>query len=247
MPRAQDLLEAFELHDAGGIRKALAGGVSPVKPIGSKRPVDILIEMYTRSRRFADCLRTMLAAGAMVGDELLECVLLDDAEPLRRLLAARPDEVHRRLTFVNAYTCCRNVTALHVAAEFNATGCAQALLDAGADVNACAGVDRDGFGGQSPIFHAVNSNQNYCRPVMELLAQSGADLGLRLKGLRWGEGMDWETLLLDVTLFSYAQSGSYRQFHREERDIYANLAYLYEKRYGSSLTLRNVPNKYLAT
>ena len=35
--------------------------------------------------------------------------------------------------------------------------------------DAWADVDGDGLGGQSPLFHAVNCNQNHCRPVMELL------------------------------------------------------------------------------
>ena len=68
---------------------------------------------------------------------------------------------------------------------------------------------------------------------------------VRLKGLKWGEGFDWETLLFDVTVFSYAQCGLYRQFHRDERDIYGNLALMYERRYGSVAPIRNVPNKYL--
>jgi hypothetical protein len=112
-------------------------------------------------------------------------------------------------------------------------------------VNARAAVDENGLGGQTPLFHTVNSNQNYCRPMLEVLSEAGADLEVRLKGLVWGDTMDWETVLFDVTVFSYAQCGLYRQFHREERDIYSNLAYLYKKRYGAEAPVRNVPNKYL--
>jgi hypothetical protein len=82
---------------------------------------------------------------------------------------------------------------------------------------------------------------------MELLVNAGADLDVRLKGLVWGKTMPWETVLFDVTLFSYAQSGLYRQFHRDEKDVYSNLNYLYQKRYGAAAPLRNVPNKYLAS
>lgn len=63
-----DLLEAFELHSPTGIRKVLATGASPVGLINGKRPVDILIEMYTRSSKFAECLQVMLDAGATIGD-----------------------------------------------------------------------------------------------------------------------------------------------------------------------------------
>ena len=78
MSLESDLLEAFELHSPAGIRKVLTAGASPVDLIKGKRPIDILIEMYTRSSKFAECLRVMLEAGATVGDPLLKAVLLDD-------------------------------------------------------------------------------------------------------------------------------------------------------------------------
>ncbi|MFM2123577.1 MAG: hypothetical protein RL328_28 [Acidobacteriota bacterium] len=239
MSLEDDLLEAFELHSPAGIRKALKRGLSPIARLRGKTPVEHLIEMYTRSPKFAECLRVLLDAGAEIGDSLLRAVLLDDADGLPT------DEVNRALDVVSAYTCCRGVTALHLCAEFNSVRCARALLAAGADVNARAALDADGFGGQPPIFHAVNSNGNYCRPMLELLVDAGADLEARLKGLKWGEGFDWETVLFDVTVFSYAQCGLYKQFHRDERDIYGNLALMYERRYGSVAPIRNVPNKYL--
>ena len=123
--------------------------------------------------------------------------------------------------------------------------CAAVLLEAGADVNARADFDSHGLGGQTPIFHSVNSIFNYCRPVMELLVESGADLDIRVKSLLWGESFDWETVVFDVTPLSYAQCGLYKQFHRAEGDVYGNIAYLHAKRYGASPALRNVPNKYL--
>ena len=80
---------------------------------------------------------------------------------------------------------------------------------------------------------------------MELLTEAGADLGLRLKGLLWGCGFEWETCVFDVTPISYAQCGLYFQFHRPERQVYSNIDYLYRKRYGSAPKISNVPNKYL--
>ena len=123
--------------------------------------------------------------------------------------------------------------------------CAALLLEAGADVNARADVDAEGLGGQTPLFHAVNSNQNHCRPVMEMLVDAGADLDVRVKGVVWGESMDWETVVFDVTPISYAQCGLYRQFHRREVDIFSNIAYMQRKRDGVEARARNVPNRYL--
>lgn len=240
-----DLLGAFEVHSSEGIEKALADGDSPVALIKGRKPIDHLIEAYLRSSRFADCLRVMLNAGAAIDDPLLEAVLLDDASRLRRLVTESPQRLHHKMDLLCAFTSCRAVTALHVCAEFNCVDCARVLIESGADVNAVAPCDSNGMGGQTPIFHAVNSILNYCRPMMELLVEAGADLQVEVKSLLWGESMSWETVLYDVTPVSYAQCGLYRQFHRREEDVYSNLQYLYRSKYGSEAAFRNVPNKYL--
>ena len=81
------------------------------------------------------------------------------------------------------------MSALHICAEFNSVRCARALLENGADANARADQDSDGIGGHTPIFHAVNSIFNYCRPALEILADAGADLDIRVIALLWGESM----------------------------------------------------------
>jgi ankyrin repeat protein len=115
----------------------------------------------------------MLNAGAVIDDPLLEAVLLDDASTLRRLVTEFPQRLHQKVDLPGAFTSCRGVTALHVGAEFNCVDCARVLIESGADVNAVALCDSDGMGGQTPIFYAVNSSLNYCRPMMELLVEAG--------------------------------------------------------------------------
>lgn len=244
MPTGADLLGEFEEHSPEGIRALLAAGASATEPIYGKRPIDCLIEMYLRSPRFAECIKVMLDAGATL-DPLLRALLLDDHAALRGLLAESGELLRRKLNPLCAFTSCRGVTALHICAEFNCTRCAEALLNAGADVNAAADVDETGMGGQTPIFHAVNTIFNYSRPVMEILVNAGARLDTRVRSLLWGESMSWETVVYDITPISYAQCGLYRQFHRREEDVYDNIAYLYRKRFASEPSIRNVPNKYL--
>src|SRR5687768_1539733 len=223
MSATDDLLVGFELHDSQRIRAALDAGASATAPVNGKRPIDWLISMYTRSPNFAACLRVMLAAGASVGNELVEATLLDDDETLRMIVQQDPQRLQQRVTVESAYTSLRGVSALHVCAEFNSVRCAKVLLDAGVDVNDRAEVDGDGLGGHTPLFHTVNSNRNYCRPMMDLLLDAGGDVDVRLRGLVWGEGLEWETVVFDVTPISYAQCGLYRQFHRDEKDIYDNI------------------------
>ncbi len=245
MSTEADLLGAFEEHSPDGIRDLLAAGVSATEPIKGKRPIDCLIEMYLRSPRFAECLQVLLDAGATISDPLLQVILLDDDTGLRGLLARSKETLKQTLSPLCAFTSCRGVTALHICAEFNSIRCAHVLLENGADVNARASQDAEGIGGHTPLFHAVNSIFNYCRPAMEILVDAGADLDVRVKSLLWGESMTWETVVYNVTPISYAQCGLYRQFHRREEHIYSNIKYLYCKRYEKTPAIRNVPNKYL--
>ena len=245
MSREADFLGAFEEHSPDGIRALLGAGVSPTEPIGGKRPVDWLIEMYLRSSRFAACLQILLDAGATLGDPLLQAILLDDDSELRGLLASSRDIMQKKLRLLCAFTSCRGVSPLHVCAEFNSTRCARVLMENGADVNSRADRTSDGIGGHTPVFHAVNGIFNYSRPVMEMLVEAGADLDIRVNSLLWGESMNWETIIFDVTPLSFAQCGLYRQFHRREEDVYSNIEYLYFKRYNTAPAIRNVPNNYL--
>ncbi|MGI9070619.1 MAG: ankyrin repeat domain-containing protein [Bryobacteraceae bacterium] len=245
MSATDDLLGSFEVHSPEGIRKALDDGASPTEPIRGKKPIYWLIEMYTRSRRFAECVRVMLKSGSVTDDPLLDAVLLDEDASLHRILKSSREDLKRKLYLDCAYTSLKGVSALHVCAEYNSVRCARTLLETGVDVNIRADVDGEGIGGQTPLFHAVNSNHNHCRPMMELMVKAGADLDVRLKGLVWGAGFEWETVVFDVTPLSYAQCGLYAQFHRREGDVYRNIAYLYQRRYGSEPQIRNVPNKYL--
>ena len=245
MANMEDLLEGFELHSPEKIRAAIAAGADAKAPIRGKRPTEWLMEMYLRSGRFVECVRVMLEAGATLDDPVPEAILLDDDMPLRKLLQQEPRSHGRKFHLGCAYTSLHGVSPLHVCAEYNSVKCARALLEAGADVNAHAEFDGKGLGGQTAAFHAVNSNGNCCRLVMELLVDAGADLDVRVKGLVWGMGFEWETTIFDVTPISYAQCGLYFQFHRKEQNVYGNIAYLWRKKYGSEMKVRNVPNKYL--
>lgn len=244
MSLVSDLMDAFEEHAPEGISNALAAGANATQLIDGVKPMDCLIGGYLRSARFASCIQILIEHGAEL-DPLLRTLLFDDDIELRRMLSASPRIATSNMSFPAAFTSCNGVTPLHVCAEFNRVRCAKVLLEHGANVDARAETDMDGIGGQTPLFHTVNSIFNFCRPMMELLIDAGANLDVRLKGLMWGAGHAWETLVLDVTPISYAQCGLYAQFHRAEPDVYSNLQYLYRHAHHAELKLRNVPNRYL--
>ena len=74
---------------------------------------------------------------------------------------------------------------------------------------------------------------------------AGADAGVRLAGITWGQGFAWETTFFDVTPVSYAQLGLMPQVHRRDREIYANIRLLLEAAGRRVPPLANVPNRYL--
>src|SRR5262249_52479946 len=139
-PADQELLSAFDGHDVDSIRAALTAGADACSPIRGKLPIYWLLEEYTRSDRLPDCLRLLLARGAVLDDPAVLPVLLNDADALR----ATPSLLAHRTTLTSAFTSLVEVTPLHVAAEYGNLDAARALIEAGADVNAAADIDEHG-------------------------------------------------------------------------------------------------------
>jgi ankyrin repeat protein len=241
----QELLSAFDGHDVEAVRTALDAGADPCSQIRGKLPVNWLLEEYTRSDRLGDCLRLLFERGAVLDDPVIAPVLLNDAETIKVALSKSPSLLAHRMTLISSFTSLVGVSLLHVAAEFGNLDAARALVEAGADVNATAAVDEYGLNGHTPLFHTVNSNRNRSEPIMRLLLSAGARADVRLAGLTWGKGYEWETTFFDVTPISYAQLGLLPQVHRSERDIHSNIRLLLEASGRSIPPLDNVPNRYL--
>jgi hypothetical protein len=241
----RQLLDAFDGHDVEAVRAALDAGADPRSPVRGKPPVAWLLEEYTRSDRLPACLRLLLDRGAVLPDPAVTPVLLDDAEAVGKAVRVDPSLLRHRTTLASSFTSLAGVSLLHVAAEYGNLNAARALVEAGADVNAMAAVDEYGLGGHTPLFHTVNSNRNRSAPVLWLLLGAGARADVRVAGVWWGRGYDWETVFLDVTPISYAQAGLMPQVHRDERDVYANVRLLLEAAGRPVPPFGNVPNRYL--
>ena len=241
----ENLLSAFDGHDVDGIRAALDAGADATQPIRGKLPVYWLLEEYHRTDRLPACLRLLFDRGARLDDEKLWPVLLNDAEGIRKLYREDPTIRTHRAYLVSAFTSLIDVTQLHVAAEYGNFDAAKALIELGSDVNARAGINEYGLNGHTPIFHTVNSNANRSAPIMELFIDAGARCDVRLDGLEWGKGYEWETVFLDITPISFAQFGLMPQVHRREADIYANIERLLSASNRKIPVFENIPNKYL--
>ena len=204
----------IELHAAEAIRQCFLQGVNPNDIFKGQPLIDELISEYTRSPRFKDCVKAFVDFGLQFHDPVLLSVLLNDAESLHQQLGNNKAAVSKKYSLRCAYTPLKEVTLLHICAEFNHRLCAEVLVYYGADINAKAGVDENGFGGQTPIFHTVNQNSNQSADMMEYLLSQSADLKITVTGLIWGKGYDWETLIPAVNPISYAMMGLLPQMHR---------------------------------
>ncbi len=239
------LLGAFETHDVDAIRAILDAGFEAASSIDDKPAVTHLVEMYWRSDGFPACLKLMLERGARLDDPKLAPVLLNDADALSAAVTADPTLLRHRSTMRCTFTPLDGATLLHVAAEYGHLAVAERLLALGADPNAVADVDAEGLNGQTPLFHTVNSNANRSAPLMRLLLKAGARADVRLQGITWGRGFEWETVCYDVTPLSYAQFGLLPQMQRTEQHTYANVAELLAALGRPAPRLDNVPNRYL--
>ena len=241
----EDLLSAFDGHNVECVRAALNAGADPCSPIRGKQPVDWLLQEYTRSDRLGDCLRLLIERGAVLRDPAVVPVLLNDADAIKAAIQANPLLLQHRTTLTSAFTSLNGVSLLHVASEFGNQDAARALIAAGADVNARAQLNEHGLNGHTPLFHTVNSIHNRSEPIMRLLLDAGAKADLRVDGIVWGQGYEWESTFFDVTPVSYAQLGLLPQVHRKEQDIYSNIRFLLAAAGRAVPPLTNIPNRYL--
>ncbi len=243
----QKLITDIELHSVEGIQECFANGIHPNDLYNNQPLIDELTSEYTRSTQFKDCVRTFVNYGLVFEDKLLLAVLLDDAIALERFLMKDADAISKTYSLRCAYTPLHEVALLHICAEFNHLSCAKVLVEHGANVNAKAGVDEFGFGGQTPIFHTVNQNTNQSADMMGYLLSRDVDLKITVPGIVWGKGYEWETFIPAVNPVSYAMMGLLPQMHRDEITISKTVTTLVLACYGIDYTPANAPNQYLKT
>lgn len=245
MNSLERLIINIELHSAEGIKTGFAGGMSPNDIYNGEPLIYELISEYTRSPEFKNCVNIFVEYGLHFEDKALLAVLLDDARSLDQMINDKPEIILNKYTLRSAYTPLFEVSLLHICAEFNHVDCARVLVKYGIDVDAPAGVDKNGFGGQTPIFHTVNQNSNQSMDMLNYLLSEKADLHLTVPGLIWGKGYDWETLIPAVNPVSYAMMGLLPQMHREETVIADIISLLMRQGYGIDYVSENIPCKYI--
>jgi ankyrin repeat protein len=182
-----------ETQDPVALRWLLEHGANPnCNNPARKHPgtaLDYVIGSYLRSSRLGACLEMLVAAGGTT--KYAVPPVLDIMSGRMDLLKARLDAdstlTEKRFPDLDFGTAggrmltLRGATLLHVEAEYQNLEAAMLLLSRGTDVNAPSDLDESGFGGQTPVFHAVTQRRDAGILMATLLIEHGADLSVRAR------------------------------------------------------------------
>lgn len=170
----------------------------------SKAPVDVVLETDSRNPSAKHQILEMYAErGVKLPDtptmalhrgriDLLEEHLRRDPQLLTRTFSHEeiypPDVGCHDEILATQGTPLKGTTLLHMCADYDEIEIARWLLEKGMDANVRAAVDKDGFGGHTPLFATVVSQPNFwmnyqrreqVAPFTELLLKHGADPNAR--------------------------------------------------------------------
>jgi hypothetical protein len=222
---AGDLMGACEALNADGMR-FLAELDSPFADEHGNRlaPLAMVLETYSRNPRGKhEMLEILAQRGYELPDTPIMAFHRGDVSRLESFLRREPRLLERRFSLPEIYpeecgcapggragmhwTPIDGTTLLHLALDFHEPEIGLWLLARGADVNARAAVDADGFGGHTPLFHAVVCGPWHHAEPVRLLLQHGASKDARgslRKFLDWVEEPRWHEAR-DVTAAEWAR------------------------------------------
>ena len=192
-------------------------------------PLALTLETYSRAPdRKHECLKIFQRRGYKFPNSPIMAFHFGDVACLENFLNKDPDLANRRYTVPEIYppelgcgkhgqsgmcgTPVAGTTLLHLAIDFDEVDIFNLLLASGADVNARALVDDEGFGGHTPLYSALVSCAYICGRqrdaymVRELLKR-GASTTLRTtlrKFIDWIEKPGWH-VARSVTAVEWAR------------------------------------------
>ncbi|MEM9585930.1 MAG: ankyrin repeat domain-containing protein [Planctomycetota bacterium] len=225
------VMGACETQNGDGLELLLQLGAELVDAEGDRlAPLALLLETYCRDPEGKHKCLSLVSQRCDIElpDTPVMAVHRGSIEALERQFESDPDVVHRRFSYRDIYPlelgCHRDetlglhgtpldgTTLLHLCVDMDEVSLASWLLAHGADVNAKATLDDEGFGGHTPLFNAAVSQAHTCGrqrdgAMVRMLLDAGADPHARAnlrKTLRFVED---ETMheFHNVTPLEYAQ------------------------------------------
>ena len=196
-------------------------------------PIALLLETYSRDPEGKHrCLQLAAEYGVQFPDSPIMAFHRGRIDLLDRHLQNDPEFIHRRYSLRDIYplelgchdsvngglhgTSLAGTTLLHMSVDFDEIEIANWLIRNGANVNAAAEIDDDGFGGHTPLFNAVVSqacDRQKDASMARLLLDNGADptvcVSIRKQLKFWEDETMHE--YRNVTPLTYGE-----QFHAQE-------------------------------
>jgi hypothetical protein len=194
-------------------------------------PLAMVLETYSRNPIGKHAiLQRFKARGYHWADSPIMAFHCGDLDRLKIHLQRDSQLIHRRFSYREIYppelgcaddgrsglhgTPIDGTTLLHLSIDFHEQEIFDWLLDQGADVNAAAIVDKEGFGGHTPLFNAILKHGNMAHRLVLL----GADIHIRVylrKYLDWIEEPGWH-IARNVTALEWAAGFPDRTWVNEE-------------------------------
>ena len=177
----------------------------------SLAPLALVLETYGRNAAGKHgILESLVKRGYELPDTPIMGFHRGSVERLREHLRRDPTLLARRFSLREIYprevgcavdgrsgmhwTPIDGTTLLHLAIDFGEREIFDWLIDQGADVNARASIDAEGFGGHTPLFHTVVGHPGreamFAQSLLERGARTDARASLR-KFLDWRENPRW--------------------------------------------------------
>lgn len=216
-----------EFQNPVGLQWELEHGADPNAHDG--RPLTTLLNTYGRKTGPKhECIQLLIDHGVDWTDDPVMAIHRGNVSRLAEFLDADSALIQRRVSLgYGVHMTLRDVTLLHVAVEYNERECVDLLLSRGADLNATAGYEPSGIGGQTPIFHAIGGNQGLLFPLFRHLMSAGPTLNANAR-IQYDPLYAQPARIEDLTPLAYARryanGPGWRQSNRETAVIEAAMA-----------------------
>jgi hypothetical protein len=218
-----DAIGACEGLNSTGFRFMAELDASFLDANGRLGALGMTLETYSRHPQGKhEILEILAQLGLALPDSPIMALHRGDIARLDKHLRRDPQLLERRFTLQEIYPadcgCAKDgsgmhwtpiggTTLLHLAVDFHERELVAWLLEHGADANARATVDADGFGGHTPLFNAVVCGPWHHEEPTRMLLQRGASKDARAslrKFLDWIEEPRWHEAG-DVTAAEWAR------------------------------------------